>query len=92
MRKFTKSIKQYKAQIENMRTYLKELEQRKFTPQKQATVHSYLNERRETSQHSSFKKKSIKDESTEFSPMRSGSNRYSATKVYFEGNPHKNAF
>lgn len=36
-RKFSKTILQYKAQIKNMREYLRDLENRKFTPKKDAS-------------------------------------------------------
>jgi len=73
MRKFTKSIKQYKAQIENMRNYLKELEQRKFCPaQQQNTFIIHDVENRYQSLDSSMKRKS--DKSYEPSPARSNSN------------------
>ena len=74
MRKFTKSIKQYKAQIENMRNYLKELEQKKFcAPGQQNSTIVHDVEHRYQSLDSSLKRRSYK--SNEPSPARSGSNR-----------------
>jgi hypothetical protein len=67
-----------------MRTYLKELEHRKFTPQKQPAFIHQTQDYRNQSPHSSFKKKSIKDESSELSPLRSNSNRLSSSKIYLE--------
>ena len=59
MKKFTKSIKQYKAQIQNMRAYLKDLEQRKFTPQKNVSCIQRSQVEYQVSPTSSLRKRSI---------------------------------